>query len=503
MADFADTMIRAAALWRVASREARSVGRSIGREVAVRANGTRHRAAGYGRRPYAGGYGQLTGGGITNYGTGAGTALDKTQRSFFTPTRIYWQTPLEVLCVESWAARNFIDIPIDDMFVRWRDWTDGNDAQIEQMKKAERRHRTHMKLAAAMKAARQYGTGAIVIMSTEAPLEEPLIPERIRPGLLKNLLQVNRYELSAWQNETDMFSPNYARPEFYNVHPHQGGTMRVHHSRVMRFDAITAATDSGFIVYDQDWGVSALIPVINALLQDEEIINAIGHLAQEASIPVLKVSQLRQALAGELHADDPDAPSVESLGMRFNQMKSNYRLALLDKEQEDFMRVQVQFAGLAQVVDAYSQRVAAAARIPQTRWSGRSPGGLNATGDSDEANYVMMVEAMREKTLAIAGLELLDLVVARDAGLSEPPGYEWRSLLELGEAEQAKVSKTKAEAVQIATDSGAVGEDDGRGALAGDTLFGALEGPPPEPIDPEPVPGNPMPALPPPDGDGG
>ena len=71
-----------------------------------------------GRSPY----GSLMQGGIQNYKTGMGTGLDSSESSFFRPTRIYSRHQLETLRVQSWAARKFIDIPVDDMLIRWREW---------------------------------------------------------------------------------------------------------------------------------------------------------------------------------------------------------------------------------------------------------------------------------------------------------------------------------------------------------------------------------------------
>ena len=42
---------------------------------------------------------------MVNYGTGTWHQTLTTARgSFFTPTRLYWRTPLETLAVESWVA---------------------------------------------------------------------------------------------------------------------------------------------------------------------------------------------------------------------------------------------------------------------------------------------------------------------------------------------------------------------------------------------------------------
>ena len=440
----------------------------------------KHRAAS------RGGSARLTGGGIINPGTGLGTGLDKTEGSFFQPTRYFYRAPLETMYIQSAAARKFVDIPVDDMFIRWRMWAGEDESAAEAMQEAEDRHKVPSRLAQAMKAARAYGTCVLIIVTSEAPLEEALDPKRIRPGDLKALRVFDRFDLSAWERERDIFSPNFGLPEQYHVHPTGGQSLpfRVHHSRVIRFDGIQALTDSRFWHYDQDWGVSCLVPVITSILEDQTLASAVAHMSQEASIPVLGISELRDKIAG---TGGRGEASVADIGRAVNEIKSVYRLLMLDKNEEEFTRVAVQFAGIADLMDRYAQRLAAAADIPMTRWMGQSPAGMNATGDSDMKNYVMMLEANREKQLADA-LPRLDDVVARDAGLREAPEYEWLSLLEMGEEEQALVAKTKAEAMVAALGASILDEDEAREALSGDSVFGELTGPAPEP-DPEMLPG--------------
>ena len=423
----------------------------------------------------------LTGGGIVNPSTGMGTGLDHSQSSFFTPTRFYWSAPLEILCVESWAARNFVDIPINDMFHGWRIFTDASDAHIDAMTKVEADLKVVAKLRQAMKAARQYGTGVLVMMTKEAPMESPLIAKRIRPGDLTNLLVLNRFELSVQERDLDMHSPTYLQPLSYQLHPTRGEGRLVHASRVIRFDGITSASDSGFTRYEQDWGVSDLVPLINTFLQDETVVSAIAHLTHEASIPVLRVNQLREALAGGTHEDDPDAPNIDDIGRSVNQTKSIHRLLMLDKEKEDFDRIAVQFGGLGDLMDKFPERVAAAARIPRTRWLGSSPGGLNATGDSDMDNYVMSIETHRDDLLSDP-LRALDAVLAPHAGIGpEPLMFAWVPLREQTEEQKAKGSLVKVQAVREALDGRFIDEDEGREMLDGDPTFGTLEGPAPEP----------------------
>ena len=429
-----------------------------------------------------GGYGGLTGGGIVNQGTGLGTGLDKSQGNFFTPTRIYWRSWLEVLCVESWTARNAIDIPTDDMFIRWRQVLGKDKGAVEAFEMGERESRVELALNQAMKAGDQYGTGAVVMVTAEDTLDTPLDVKRIREGDLKALHYFDRYDLSVTERDYEFLSPNFGKPIFYRVHPAHGVQIeRVHHSRVLRFDGIRPPTVSGFTSYDQDFGVSELVPIIVALLEDASGAQSVSHMMQEASIPVLHIAGLRETIAG---GGDPGEPTPSEIGQQIRQSMSNFRLLMLDEPgREEFMRVAVQFGGLPDILDRFQHRVAQARKIPLTRWEGRAPSGMSATGESDMKNYVLMMEAARTKKLRDV-LYVLDQVLARNIGMREPPEFKWESLLELSDMEIAEASKTKAEALDIAVKAYLIDEDEGRASLDGDPLFGALPGSAPEAPDP-------------------
>ena len=456
------------------------------RQAFQRSSRTEERATGHSGGVSRLGYGgSITHGGIRNPWSGLGQlGVDKSEGSFFVPTRFWWRSPLEVLYVQSGAAKKFVNIPIEDMFVRWRTWMDGNvDGAAEVMEKAESKHQVTHRLSQAMKAARAYGTGCAILMTTEAPMDTPLVPERIREGDLKAIRVLDRFDMSVLERDKDMFSPGFGGPISYMVHPTGGYAvpMRVHASRVVRFDGISPLTDSRYYNYEEDWGVSELVPVIVTLIEDQSLAAAIAHLSQEASIPILSVNGLRDLLIGRGGRGEA---SADDIGSSLNRMKSVYNMLMVDGSSEKFERVAVQFGGLFQLMTAFSERLASMGDIPMTRWQGRSPGGLNSSGDSDMKNYVIMLEARREKMLAHC-LPILDEVLARDAGLGEVPEFEWRSLLDLSEEEQATVAKSKAEALSVGISNSIITEDEAREALDGDALFGALPGAAPEPELPE------------------
>lgn len=445
------------------------------------------------------GVGGAPAGGLVNMGSGLGVAgLDKSQGSFFHPTRIYWRSPMEILYVQSWAAKKFVNIPLNDMFIRWRVWSDGEeDGSAETMQEAEKELMVPVLLQAAMWRARVHGGGIAVIMSKEAPLTSELNVDQIRPGDVKGIRVFDKFDVQVIVRDEDPFSTFCGGPLIYRITPSRGGQpFEVHRSRIVRFDGIVPPAGFGFdSYYDYDWGVSELIPAILTFLEDQTLVGGISHLSQEASIPVLAVESLREVMSGERA---PDEPSAEQIAERINQLKSIFRLLVLDREHEEFTRVAVQFGGLADLMDKFHLRLAAAADIPATRFMGQSPVGMNATGESDMKNYVLMIEALRELRLQYV-LPLLDRVIARHAGLMEPPPFEWKSLLELSEKEVAEAAKLKVETLHQALADNVIGEDEYRRQIDGDPLFGSLpeEDLPEPPEDPPPAPG-PNPFMPPP-----
>ena len=103
--------------------------------------------------------------------------------------------------------------------------------------------------------------------------------------------------------------------------------------------------------------------------------------------------------------------------------------------------------------------------IPVTRFLGVSPGGLNSTGDSDTLNYAIRLTSQRARFMRREG-RMLDRVVARHAGLEQPPDCEWQPIMRLSPALEAEANSKQAEWVLGALEKGAIMEDEARELLS-------------------------------------
>lgn len=110
---------------------------------------------------------------------------------------------------------------------------------------------------------------------------------------------------------------------------------------------------------------------------------------------------------------------------------------------------QITWAGIPAVMDAFDQRVSAVSDIPFTRLMGRSPAGMNATGESDQANYWTMVSDGQENETRPC-LEKLDPLLLRSAGVVklDEVTWKWAPLWTPTEQDEAATFKTFMEAFE-------------------------------------------------------
>ena len=424
-------------------------------------------------------------GGIRNPTSGLGSASDKVENTFFVPNQINNAEPLDTIYVQSWTCRKFIDMPIDDMFIRGREYEDKESEDANTLERLDYEYRSTESLRLALKAGRLYGTAMVVIITDEDP-SVPFDLEEMKEGSLKSILVFDRYDASIleWYARPD--SPKYGQALMYRFSPSRQGTgtergeqttnflsggFECHESRVLRFEGISPMSSNGWRgYYDRDWGVSEIVSAINDLLQDAIFSQAVAHLAQEASIPVIKSQGLKDAMVG---ITGPDEASIAQIGASINMSKSIWNTMFIDSE-DDFQRVGVSLTGFEGLLSKYSARIAAMAGIPETRFLGRSPAGFNATGESDMANYGLHVQAMQNKLLK-RPFAFLDRVLCNHAGIETIPEYKLRPLQEISESEEVSIESGKAGMILQALQAGVIDENEARERLGKLKVFGELK----------------------------
>lgn len=318
-----------------------------------------------------------------------------------------------------WLIRRIIDVIPQDMMKNWINIQSAMKPEdMDKVEKIIRRQRIKSKLLEAMKWARLYGGAACIIMiegqDNREDLLSPLNVDDVVPGSFKGLMVVDRWSGITPELELieDINDPDFGLPEFYQIRTgtQANNYFRIHHSRLIRF----IGRDLPFWERQAEiyWGASEVEHVFDELKKRDNTSWNIASLIFRANINVMKMEGLGQMLA---LGDETAKGRVYAAMSAQNQLMSNTGLFVMDRE-DDFDTKQYSFGGLGEIYELFMMDIAGAAEIPVTKLFGRSPSGMNATGESDLQNYYDMISEKQEDFLRPALDKLLPIIMVSELG---------------------------------------------------------------------------------------
>ena len=411
-------------------------------------------------------------GGLMNAASGMGGVGDKSQFFQFLPYWLNSKQFIENTVINSWVADRFINMPVNDMFTKPREYDDDNFWAADDALKIDNC------IARAMRTARKYGTGLLWLVTKENSPDTPLDANRIRPGDITNIIVVDQYDASVLIRNTNLMSPRMGQPELYQINIHQIGTFQVHATRVYRFNGMQADSSNGWAQYNKDWGISNLAHAMTDIFNDASVVQGVCHMLQEASIPVQKIDGLAEILTQGTLADEP---TVAERMTELNLYKSIYKTIFMDAK-DTFERTSVNFSNIPDLLEKFADRLAMAAGISATRFLGKSPDGQNSTGEGDMRNDNRTTSANQQHKLRPV-YNWLDPIIARHAG-TVVPDYEFPPLFEPTQKELSETVFQRTQASVNATGSSIWTEDEAKEYITSGVLpTGAAMAIEPEPME--------------------
>lgn len=310
--------------------------------------------------------------------------------------------------------------------------------------------------ATAIKWARLYG-GALIVMLIDdgRGLEEPVDWEHIR-----SIDELRVYERSIVQPDyASLYQQDYGgkgvgnrvskfgQPEYYYVSSIYG-SFKVHESRclVFRNGVLPEQTSNATYLF---WGMPEYVRIRRAL---RETVTAHTDSVKLLERSVQAIYSMK-GLASLLTTDDGENQVLKRLQL-VDTSRGLLNSIAIDSEGEQYDFKTFQFSGVKDVIDATCNMLSALTNIPQTILFGRSPAGMNATGDSDFESYYNFVEKIQRLMLKRNLRTLLDVVFRAgiaSGDVAEEPDYklEFKPLWSLSDAEQAAVDQTKAQTALV------------------------------------------------------
>lgn len=370
--------------------------------------------------------------GFRNLVAGIGTSRDKASGNAYVSTALDYEQLATAYEVSS-VAKAIVDMPVEDACREWREWQAQAD-QITLLEAEEKRLGLRKAVMEARSMARLYGGAAIYIGTRDADLSKPLDPARIATGGVRYLAVLDRTELTGDEIQRDPRLPGFGLPTMYRMTTGLEAMTPIHPTRLAIFTGPRYASRQMREVAE-GWGDSVLTSTLEKAKHLDATVANIASLVFEAKVDVIKIKDFTE--------------SLRSGGTEYEQlMLSRFQLAatakgingalLLDSE-EEYHQKSANFSTLPDIIDRFMQVVSGAARIPVTRLFGTSPGGLNATGESDMRNYYDLVK--QQQTLEVEpALALLDECLIRSALGNRPADvwYSWRPLWQPTAKERAE-----------------------------------------------------------------
>lgn len=329
---------------------------------------------------------------LVNLVTGMGAQRDSRSATYVSRKNAMQPSELDTRFTEHDLEHNIVAIPAEDMTRAWIDLQSNGDdgdaaAQIERVLN-EVDARTAMfegllwsRLTGS--AIALVGIGGQRMAPNKDGVLVPDLSQPRQPGKVLWLRVFDRFEVMSVDIAPDGSIGAYD----VNI---DGELTKVHASRVLRWDAEPMPrrmrTSAG-------WGLPVLHRCAPRIDDLDTAMAGIAVSMSRFSETVLSIDKFTAAMASNAGKD-----AMQSRISMLNLMRSQFGLMTLDGA-DKVSELSRSFAGVAENLDRLIERVASAARMPVALLMGRSPAGLNATGDADMRWWYGHIASQQEQKL--------------------------------------------------------------------------------------------------------
>lgn len=386
-------------------------------------------------------------------GLGSGNQHDQSGYGFNFLSR--QRLKLEAMYRSSWVVGQVVDVVADDMTrkgVKLNGLSTPKDSEM--IDQEMDRLQVWDKLNKNIKWSRLYGGSLAVMMIDGQNVATPLNPTTIGKDQFKGLLVLDRWMVQPTLEDlvTEM-GPDYGKPKYYDVITDSVGlcNQRIHYSRVIRMDGVELPYWQS--ITENLWGQSVIERLEDRLTIFDSATLGAGQLVYKAHLRTYKVKKLREIIATGGKFYDALVKQIQEIRM----WQSNEGMTLMDAD-DAFETHQYSFTGLDNLLLQFGQQISGATGIPLVRLFGQSPAGLNATGESDLANYYDNINQQQEGRLRTPLQVLYAVLHMSVLGKPLPDSFSFKfaSLWQLDDEKKANVAKGVTDAVLAAEEAGLI-----------------------------------------------
>lgn len=352
----------------------------------------------------------------------------------------------------SWAGGLAVDVVSDDMTRAGVKVQGGLPADDEQeLHEAVVSLNMWDTLNEATQGARLYGGSVMIPLVDGQDLTQPFRADTITEGQLKGFLALDRWQVDpTLEDLVTELGPNFGLPKFYRINSDAPGLrgMKVHHSRVLR--QIGDRLPYWQRVMENMWGTSVYERMYDRLVAFDSSSQGAAQLMYKVYLRTLKIKGLREIVS----SGGPKMAGLSRYVEMMRRFQSFEGINLVDAD-DDFQPTEHSaLTGMSDTITAMAEQLAGAIQVPLTRLLGRSPGGLNSTGDSDLKTYY---DGILQKQIRYYQVPVTRFyrMIAASHGIQLPQGFkiEFNPLWQLDDKTKSEVANSDVTTVSMALEN--------------------------------------------------
>lgn len=364
------------------------------------------------------------------------------------------RSTLDEMYRTSWVVGRMVDVVAEDMLRGGIDiQSELPPGEIDELLRYMRRMGVNARLTDSIKWSRLYGGALAVILVDGAEMAQPLRLEDLRQDSFKGLHVLDRHQVTPSSEVVRDLGPMLGYPEYYSVNDSQGlGTLRLHHSRVIRFVGVELPYHERLT--EQSWGASVVERAFDRIIALDSSTHGAANMMLRSYLRTIGVEGLREILAAGGKAEQ----ALLKMFSMIRQMQTNEGITLLDAK-DTLTTTTWTFAGVYDALQAFAEQIAGATGIPLVRLLGQSPKGFS-TGESDLRTYYDTIATQQDDDLRPAIEKLLPILAMSKWGKPLPEGtqFTFPSLWQPTETDKSTIATADAQGVAGLYSAGLISE---------------------------------------------
>lgn len=367
---------------------------------------------------------------------------------------------LNTLYRDNWIVQNIVQSVPSDIVKKW--FTISADVSPEELDKVNtyiRNISLQQKISEGMRWGRLYGgaIGLLLIKGQTENLDEPLNLDTVLPGTFFGIFILERWQSVMPDTEIVLnpADPDFGLPEYYLITDSVTNiTARVHHTKVIRFEGRQLPMYER--LNEQFWGVSEIESAYREIVRRDTTAENIASLVFKANLSVMHIKDLDQIFAiNSVQAQERFWNTLQSIAT----VESSMGIKLVGAE-DRAEYLNYGFNGIKDIYEGIMMDLSGATHIPVTKLFGRSPAGMNSTGESDLQNYYDYIDEVRDTQFRPIIKKLLPILALSVWGeIPKNLDFEFPEMKTLTDAEKAQLAQQLSGTIIEAFNSNLITQD--------------------------------------------